>query len=211
MAIALDSSVVNPVINPQARITSAARADQATGAFEIDGQRISQQVSATNVQLSASAQIKSSYYDIQSAAKSLSAPGKSTTAEDTTKAVQDFAEAFNKATLAINSALRGDGRAASVLAGEGRAGLVGYDLKKIIPNGENTADLKKIGISARQDGTMFVDKQALQKAIRENPEAVRQTLARVGAQAEQITDQALAGNDDTRSDRLSTYAKMLAR
>lgn len=211
MAITLDSMVLNTTLSQQPRVSNSVKADQATGAFDLASQRIGQQVSATNVQLSAFGQIKSSYADIQSAAKSLSAPGKSSTTEDTTKTVQAFAEAFNKATQTVDTALKGNGKTAGALAGDVRANLAGFDLKKIVTNGSNTTDLKKIGISVKQDGTLSVDTKALQGAIQSNPDSVRATLARVGAQAEQVTGKELAntGNLGNAVNTLSSRSKNL--
>ena len=211
MAITLDSMVLNATLSQQPRVTSSVQADQATGAFDLANQRIGQQISATNVQLSAFGQIKSSYADIQSAAHSLSAPGKSSTAEDTTKAVQAFAEAFNKATSAINTALNGDGKTAGALAGNGRASIAGFDLKKLVISGSNQADLKKIGVTIKQDGTLAVDTKALQSAIQANPQSVQETLARIGAQAEQISSRELAagGNLGNAVNALSSRARTL--
>lgn len=211
MAITLDSMVLNTTLNQQPRVTSSTKADLSTGAFDLASQRIGQQVSATNVQLSAFGQIKSGYADIQSAAHSLSAPGKSSTPEDTSKAVQTFTEAFNKTALAVNSALNGDGKIAGALAGNGHASIAGFDLKKIVTNGNNEADLKKIGISLKQDGTLSVDTKVLQNAIQANPNSVQETLARVSAQAEQVAGRELAasGNLGHTVNALSSRAKDL--
>lgn len=211
MTITLDSMVLNTTLSQQPRVSNSIKADQATGAFDLASQRIGQQVSATNVQLSAFGQIKSSYADIQSAAKSLSAPGKSSMTEDTTKAVQAFANAFNNATNAINTAIQGDGKAAGALANNARAGLAAFDLKRIVTSGNNASDLKKIGISLNQDGTLSVDAKALQNAIQANPATVQDTLARVGAQAVQVSQKELAntGNVGGAVSTLSSRAKSL--
>lgn len=193
MAIPLDSMVLNTTLNQQPRVSNSIKADQATGAFDLANQRIGQQISSTNVQLSAFGQIKSSFADIQSAGKSLSAPGKSSTTEDITKAVQTFADAYDKATNVVNTALNGDGKSAGALAGDAHATLASFDLKTVVTNGNNTADLKKIGISVNQNGTLSVDAKALQSAVQSNPGSVQDTLARVGAQAVQATQKELGG------------------
>ena len=194
MAITLDSLVLNATQSQQPRVSASVKADQATGAFDLASKRIGQQVSATNVQLSAFGQIKSSFADIQSAGKSLSAPGKTSTTEDTTKAVQSFADAFNNATRVVNAAIRGEGKAAGALAGDGHANLAAFDLKKIVTSGNNASDLKKIGISVNQDGTLSVDTKVLQSAMQANPGSAQDTLARVGAQAVQAAQKELSGN-----------------
>lgn len=211
MAITLDSMVLNTTLSQQPRVTSSVKADQATGAFDLASQRIGQQISSTNVQLSAFGQIKSSFADIQSAGKSLSALGKTSTAEDTTKAVQSFADAFNNATSAVNTAIKGDGKSAGVLAGNGLANLAGFDLKRVVTSGSNTADLKKIGVSIKQDGTLSVDAKVLQSAVQANPSSVQDTLARVGAQAVQVSQKELAssGNVGSSVNTLSSRVKNL--
>ena len=189
MAITLDSMVFNATLSQQPRVSNSVQADQATGAFDLASKRIGQQVSATNVQLSAFGQVKSSFVDIQSAGKSLSAPGKASTTEDTTKAVQAFTDAFNKATQSVNTAIRGG---TDALASGGHVALAALDLKKIVTSGSNSADLKKIGISVKQDGTLSVDAKALQNALQTNPNSVQDTLAKVGALAEQVAGKELA-------------------
>ena len=211
MAITLDSMVLNTTLSQQSRITSSIKADQATGAFDLASQRIGQQVSTTNVQLSAFGQIKSSFVDIQSAAKSLSAPGKTSTTEDITKAVQTFASAYNNATSTVNTALTGDGKSPGALAGNALANLTSFDLKRVVTSGTNTADLKKIGVNANKDGTLSVDTKALQSALQANPNAVQDTLAKVGAQAGQVSQKELASNGNVGSsvNTLSTRANYL--
>lgn len=211
MAITLDSMVYNATLSQQPRVSASIKADQATGAFDLASKRIGQQVSATNVQLSAFGQIKSSFADVQSAGKSLSAPGKASTTEDITKAVQAFTGAFNNASKTINTAIRGDGKSAGVLAGDGHANLAAFDLKRVVTSGSNTADLKKIGVSVNQDGTLSIDTKALQSALQASPDSVKDTLAKVGAQAEQVARKELAstGNVGGAVNTLSTRARNL--
>jgi len=211
MAITLDSMVFNSTLSQQPRVSTALKADQVTGAFDLASKRLGQQVSATNVQLSAFGQIKSSFADVQSAGKSLSAPGKTSTTEDTTKAVQAFADAFNNATNTLNTAIKGDGKSAGVLASDAHANLAAFDLKKVVTSGSNTADLKKIGVSIDKNGTLSVDTKALQNALQANPNSVNDTLARVGAQAVQVSQKELAGTGNVGGSvsSLSTRAKNL--
>lgn len=208
MAIALDSMVLNTTLSQQPRVSDSIKADQATGAFDLASQRIGQQASATNVQLSAFGQVKSSFVDIQSAAKSLSAPGKSSTTEDITKAVQSFADTLNNAAKAVAVA-KGDGGPAGALANDAHANFAAFDLKKIVAGGNNTTDLKKIGISVNPDGTLSVDTQALQSALQANPNSVQDTLARVGTQAAQVSQQELAGSGNKTAGGIAAYTQML--
>lgn len=211
MAITLDSMVFNATLSQQPRVSAALKADQATGAFDLADKRLGQQVSATNVQLSAFGQIKSSFADIQSAGKSLSALGKSSTSEDVTKAAQSFVDAFNNAAKTVNTAIKGDGKSAGALAGDSHASLAAFDLKRLTTSGSNSTDLKKIGISVNKDGTLSVDAKALQSAFQANPNSVNDTLAKVGAQAVQVSQKELAstGNVGGSVNSLSTRAKTL--
>jgi flagellar hook-associated protein 2 len=194
MAITLDSMVFQSTLSQPPRVSNTVQADQATGALDLATNRIGQQISATNVQLSAFGQIKSSFVDIQSSGKSLSGLGKSSTAEDTTKAVQDFAAAFNKTSQAVNASVQGDSKAAGALASDARATLANIDLKKIVNNGNNTAELAKIGVNVNQDGTLAVDTQKLSNAIQTDANAVRDTLNKIGQQSEQAATRQLANN-----------------
>jgi len=212
MAITLDSMVRNAAMSQKAGVSASTKADLATGAFDLAGKRIGQQVDATNVQLSAFGQVKSSYVDVQSAGNTLTTPAKISTVEDATKAVQAFADAYNKATNVVNTAINGDGKTPGALANDLRANLASFDLKKVVTSGTNTADLKKIGVSVNQDGTLAVDANALQSAMKANLGAVQDTLARVGAQAVQISQKELAstGSVGGSVNTLSTRAKNLA-
>jgi len=212
MAVTLDSMVRNLVASQKAGVSASTKADAATGAFDLASKRTGLLVDATNVQLSAFGQVKSSYVDVQSAGKTLSTPAKISTVEDATKAVQSFADAFNKATSVVNTAIKGDGKTPGALAGDAHASLASFDLKKVVTSGNNTADLKKIGVSVNKDGTLSVDAKALQSAMQANPSSVQDTLARVGAQAVQVSQKELAntGNIGGAVNTLSTRAKSLS-
>jgi flagellar hook-associated protein 2 len=211
MAITLDSMVRNATLSQKANVSALIKADQATGAFDLASQRIGQQVNATNVQLSAFGQVKSSFVDVQSAGKTLTTPAKSATIEDVTKAVQAFADAYNNASSVVNTALKGDGKSTGTLAGDGHANLASYDLKRLVISGSNTADLKKLGVSVGQNGSVSVDVKALQSAFQANPSSVQDTLAKVGAQAVQISQQELAstGNIGSSVNALNIRSKTL--
>lgn len=211
MAITLDSMVRNATAGQKAGVSASTKADLATGAFDVASKHIGQQVDATNVQLSAFGQVKSSFVDVQAAGNTLSTPGKTSTVEDATKAIQSFADAYNNATRIVNTAIRGDGKSPGALADDGHANLASFDLKRIMASGNNTADLKKIGVSLNQDGTLAVDAKALQSAVQANPSSLQDTLARVGAQAVQVSQKELSstGNVGGPVNTLSARAKSL--
>ena len=211
MAITLDSMVRNATMGQKAGVPASTKADLATGAFDLASKRIGQQVDATNVQLLAFGQVKSSFVDVQSAGMSLTTPGKTSTVEDVTKAVQSFADVYNKATSIVNAAIKSDGKLPGALVDDGRANLAGFDLKRLVTGGSNTADLKKIGVSVNQDGSITVNAKALQNAVQTNPAMVQDTLAKVGAQAVQVSQRELAstGNIGSSINTLNVRAKNL--
>lgn len=200
MAITLDSMVRNATAGQKAGVPVSTKGDLATGAFDLAGKSIGQQVNATNVQLSPFGQVKSSYVDVQSAGNTLTTPAKTSTVEDATKSVQSFANAYNNATRIVNAT------STSALAGNGQANLASVGLKNIVTSGSNAADLKNIGISVNQDGTISVDAKVLQSAMQANPGAVQDTLAKVGALAVQVSQTELAGIGGS-VNTLSTRAK----
>ncbi len=194
MAITLDSLVRNPAAGQQAGVPVSTKADLATGAFDIAGKSIGQQMNATSVQLSPFGQVKSSFVDVQSAGRTLTTPAKTSTVEDTTKAVQSFADAYNNATKVVNAAIQSGSNSANALAGGGGyASLASDSLKKIVSSGNTSTNLKNIGVGVNQDGTLSVDANTLQSAVQSNPASVRDTLFSVGAQAGQVSGQLLNG------------------
>jgi len=190
MAISISNITNNAALYQSANVAIAKRGNAATDPLGAANQRIEQQLNSTNVKLSSFSQLKSSFADLQTAAKGLSDPLKTNTNTALTKAAQSFASAFNTATNSVNSAR--DARNNGALANDSRARSVGYDLKSILANGNNTSDLKKIGINLQANGTISVDNTTLQNALQANPNAVKDTLARVGKQAELVSTKELA-------------------
>ena len=196
MAITLNSMARIAMLNQSSCVSALTESSQVTDAFALARKRIGQKLEATNVQLSAFGQINSGFAGVQSASKALSDPKKTGTATDIGNAVQAFADAYNNATKAVSTALNGTDKGSGVLANDIHARFAANDLKNIVASGSNTDDLKKIGISVNQDGAISVDTKALQSTIQANPNAVKDTLTRIGRQAEQIStkDMAKTGN-----------------
>ncbi|MEJ1959956.1 MAG: flagellar filament capping protein FliD [Nitrosomonadales bacterium] len=192
MAITLDGLVRNATASQQAGVTPSTKASLATGAYDLAGQDVGQQVNGTNVQLSVFGQIKSSYVDVQAAGRTLTTPAKTSTVEDVTKAVQSFADAYNNAARVVNSV----GNSNNSLVGNGNINSASNNLKSIVANGGSSSDLANIGVSVNQDGTLAVDTNALQNAVQANPAAVQDTLAKVGAQAVQAAQKELVGTEN---------------
>lgn len=204
MAMTLDNMV---------RISAASQNvnTQAVDVFKRASDRMAQQINATDVNLSAFGKIKAGFAELQSAGKDLADPKKTATDEDVKKAARSFADAYNNASEAINTATKGDGKVSGALGDDSRARLAGNDLKKIVMSGNNTADLKNIGINVSRDGAMSVDSKAFQNAMQANPSAVKDTLARIGGQAEQVSKKELAstGNVGSAVNTLNTRARNL--
>ena len=204
MAITLDGLVRNPTAGQKAGVPATTKADLATGAFDLASKSLGQQVDATSVQLSPFGQIKSSFVDVQSAGRTLATPAKTSTVEDVTKAVQSFSDAINNATKIVNSAAN----STAALAGNGSSNSASLSLNSIVASGGNTADLKNIGVSVNQDGTLSVDTKALQSAMQANPNSVQNTLAKVGAQAVLVSQKELTSTGNTNN---STVNPLSAR
>ena len=200
MSITLDGLVRNATAGQKAGVPVSTKADLATGAFDLANKSVGQQVDATNVQLSPFGQIKSSFVEIQSAGRTLTTPAKTSTVEDLTKAVQSFADAFNNAAKIVNST----GNSAGESTANGYANLARINLNNIVTNGSNTANLKNIGVSINQDGTLSVDAKALQSAVQANPGSVQDTLAKVGAQAVLASQKELGSTGDSATFNPST-------
>lgn len=211
MAITLDSMTSFAMLNQGPGVSGSAGVGQAADALALSNKRIEQKLDVTNVRLSAFGQINSGFANMQSASKDLSDPKKTGTPADVGKAVQAFADAYNNATKTVSTAINGAGKGNGVLANDVHARLAANDLKSVVTSGSNTADLKKIGISMNQDGTMSVDAKALQSAMQADPNAVKNTLAKVGQQAEQVStkDMAKTGNIGGAVNTLSGRAKNL--
>lgn len=194
MALDLGSLTRTATLNQSASLAMAKRGGAASDPFEAANQRVQQQLSSTSVKLSSFSKIQSGFADVKAAAAGLSDPKKTGTADDIAKAAQSFAAAFNNATGAVNSAVKGDGKQGGVLAGDGRASIVANDLRSIVSTGGNRADLKKVGIDVRSDGTVSVDTAALQNALKSDTAGVKDALSRIGKFAEGVSAKELSAN-----------------
>lgn len=190
MAISISNITGNAALTQSANLAIAKHGNTATDPFGAANRRVEQQLSSTNVKLSSFSQIQSGFADVQTAARGLSDPGKTGASADVVKAAQQFASAYNTAINSVNSAR--DARKNGALADDTRALIAGNDLKSIVTSGSNASDLKKIGISRASDGTVSVDVTALQNAMLANPNAVADTLSRIGKQAEKVSAKELA-------------------
>lgn len=211
MTITLSSLTQTADLYRSADLAATQRGRSATNPLDAASQRVTQQLSSTEVKLSSFSQIKSGFASVQTVAKDLSDPKKTSTSTDIVKAAQSFANAYNTATKAVGLALNGDGKKGGALTGDGRANIANRDLKGIVSGGSNSADLKKIGINQKADGTVSVDTVALQKAIHSNPNLVKDTLSKIGKQADQVSTKELAttGNVGRSIHNLDSLSKSL--
>lgn len=194
MALDLGSLTRTATLNQSANLAMAKRGGTAADPFEAANQRVQQQLSSTSVKLSSFSKIKSGFSDVQAAAAGLSDPKKTGSADDIVKAAQSFAAAFNNAAGAVGSAVKGDGKQSGVLAGDGRAGIAANDLRSIVSGSGNRADLRKVGIDVKSDGTVSVDTAALQNALKSDTAGVKDALSRIGKFAEGVSAKELSSN-----------------
>ncbi len=211
MATTLSTITQTASLYRSADLAATRRGSSVTASpLDAASQRVTQQLSSTVVQLSSFSQIKSGFDSLQTAAKDLSDTKKTVTSADVVKVAQAFTSAFNTTSKAVSLAVSGDGKKSGALAGDGRATLVSNDLKSILSSG-NVSDLKKIGISKKTDGTLSVDTTALQNAFQANPNSVKDTLSRIGKQADQVSARELAatGSVGGSVNRLTELSKNL--
>lgn len=139
----------------------------------------------SRVQISSQGKLRLALADIQAAGKALKEPAKTSSADQVRKSLQDFVGAYNAANNAANNSLSGTladkGRA---LSGDNRIHQAGIDLNSVVTAGNIATELGKIGITANRDGSLKLDRQALDKMYQENPQGVTVTLANLARQAE---------------------------
>ena len=154
--------------------------DRITQAFARASSRLTQQIDSTNVQLSAFGQIKSSFAAAQTAANALTttAANQTATGVDVRKAVQAFVDSFNQAAGTAGAAVNLTG----ALANQGRAALANSDLTASITAGSGITELRQLGITRNQNGTLTLDTNALDQAFQSNSAQVRGAMTQLGQQ-----------------------------
>lgn len=186
-------------------------ADPVAAAFDKANSRVTKQLESTKVQLSAYGQIKAAFADVQTASKALTDAKQTATVEDVNKVAGSFVDAYNKANKAVSVATQGAGKEVGALANDARARIAGSDLRRSVAEGNNLADLKKVGISQNKDGSLAIDTKALESAFQANPDQVRSTLASIGAQVDNTATRELAktGNVGSSVTALSNRSRNL--
>ncbi|MBI3903062.1 MAG: flagellar filament capping protein FliD [Nitrosomonadales bacterium] len=190
MAITLGSMTSIAALSQSVGVATPADATQTqvTDAFNLADKRAQRQLDSTNVQLSVFGQTKSAYADLQAAAKGLATPEKLNSAGEARTALQTFVDAYNNAVKTTSAAVSG--------GADTRAILAANDLKRLVTNNNNAADLKKIGVSVNKNGSLSVDAKVLQGAAQTDLKAVKNTLGKIGAQTATVVSKELseAGN-----------------
>ncbi len=180
----------------------------AAQAFARADQRIQQQRDTTSVQLSAAGRLQSAVADTQSAAKALSDVKQTDSAAGIRKTAAGFIKAYNNATAVSRQVTTPN----SALAENSRARTAGNDIRRAVgADYSTTAALRDIGITRQQDGGLVIDQKKFDTAVEANAGAVRETLSRVGQQAERVTTQTLSsrGNVGSTVNTLTNRAREL--
>lgn len=206
------SSMVNSVllnsVNQSSSVQSSSNDPIAKG-LKVAGTRIEQQLSSTNVQISAFGQIKSGFASLQTAGNALSSMSKTATADEVKKSAQAFVDAYNATNKAISTSTSTTTGASGSLATNGRAIIAGNDLRNVVSSGSTTADLKSMGITMGKDGTLSLDAKIFDAAAKGDLSTVKGTLTSLGAKAAQVATKELEGNVATGLQTLETRAKNL--
>jgi len=192
------------------QVASATSTSRAGALFDPARQRLTQAIESTQVQLSGYGQIKGSFAATQSAAQTLTATAANTAAgvADVRKAVQGFVAAFNQSVKAASTAVKQNG----ALAGQTQAVLANADLNGSLTAGNGVTDLRQLGVTRGQNGTLTLDAAALEKAFQGNATQVRSALAELGQQVGNRLGSELAGGGNIGSSvaTLTTRAQSLA-
>jgi len=146
-------------------------------------ERLSQQVDSTRVQLSAFGQVKSATAQVEATAGKLQESGSLSSAASAAKVLQNFADAANNQVKAVRQDALPVGSART--ANELRRALEG-------PVGTRRDELKQIGLSIDQTGSIKVDAKVFEKAYQTDPSKVKATLEEIGKAASSVAGRQLS-------------------
>lgn len=173
------------------RSSKTQSSDPVTQAFQKADKRVQQQRERVSVELSSFGKLKSSFSDVQTTARALGDSKQTATDADIKKVAGNFVKAFNNAAQTARSATS----AQATLADNSRARAAQNDLRRSInTDAATTSDLKKIGITRQQDGTLAIDEKKFDAELQANPEALRGTLSKLGQQVDRTATRELAAN-----------------
>lgn len=159
-------------------------------------ERVRNQLQSDSTSLSQLGKYKASVADLASAAQAMSQLGSGTSsAADNAKVVERFVAAYNQAITASRPDTSSD--ASSTLASS----------RRTLTNASDTSrsQLAKLGLSRQADGTLKLDKAALNKALATGTHTALSTLAQLGKAIGKRAD-----NELTSSSRLATATSLFS-
>ncbi len=157
-------------------------------------QRLTQQLDAANVKLSAYGQVKSAFASANTAALGLSKAATGTATAEVVKAAQAFVNTFNQATQTLSSAVNGTGTAPGALTTDLRAKFAGNDLAQSINNATGLANLRQAGISQDKNGLLTLNTAALTQSLQSTSIQVKSALLSLGQQVSTSTGRELSSS-----------------
>jgi len=153
--------------------------------------RIQAQVDTTTAGLSAFGKLKSSISDAQIRARTLASLPATAKGTEVKAAASNFVNAFNSAISTANStagvAYDPLSNHSATKAGKNLMGAVGPDAATI-------ASLKAVGLSLGLDGKLVLDSTKFDAAQQANPSGLRDTLSKIGQQADKAASAELTTN-----------------
>ena len=162
--------------------TSATQTDPVQKAFASAAARLNKEQQTTSVQVSAVGQVKAGFARVEDAGKALASTQPTTTTADIKKGLQALVSAYNDARSAATSATTDSGRTRTAA----------NDLRRAVATDSSRTDLRSLGITQQQDGSLTLDSKVLDKALQSNPDSVRTSAARIGSQLQQTASRALS-------------------
>ena len=164
------------------RSEAANQVDPVQKAFTNASERLQKARDVTTAQISAYGQVKSDFARVEDGGKALAATKATTSAEEMKKNLQSVVNAFN------------DARSAASRTEAGKSAVAARDLQRSVSTDSVRADMKTLGITRNQNGSLKLDSKALETALQTNPDAVRGAASRVGGALQQTAKSALADN-----------------
>lgn len=208
MDIASISAAASAASLIESRTSRTESSDPVRQAFQKADKRVQQQRELVSVELSSFGKLKSSFSDVQTSSRALSSSKQTATDADIKKAASNFVKAFNSAAQTAKAATT----AQATLADSSRARAAESDLRRSISTDAATAsDLKQIGITRQKDGTLAIDEEKFDAALKANPDALRGTLSKIGQQVDRTATRELSanGNIGRSVNTLTSRAKIL--
>lgn len=190
----------------------AASQDPIQAALQRPVERFERQAESTRVQLSAFGRLRASTAAVEDAARGLQPTDKPRNADETRAVARRFVDAVNTNNRVVSETTAAGDRqtAAGALANDARARSAAGEVRQAVSSARNNGaeDLRRIGINVDRDGRLAIDQKKFDQALQDNPNAVNQTLDRIGARVASAAARpnAEGGSIDRAVDALSTRA-----